>query len=152
MNHFPPLSLSGANAISVRTLALTFWLQEIMGETIHGNWNPHLKVRYYFVRNTPPFWLLSDCYLIDNHTYFHEKNIFFVLFHSVVPLVCVFYTARWQCIFKCSIWEIVCHVPESFGRTLRWMSQLKWVEGNLCHIWLQACAYLVYKNNSNSHV
>lgn len=55
MNHFPPLSLSGPNAISVRTLALAFWLQEIMGETIHGNWDPHVKVRHYFVRNTPIF-------------------------------------------------------------------------------------------------
>jgi len=47
MNHFPPLSLLGANAISVRTLALAFWLQEIVDETIHGNWDPHVKVRCY---------------------------------------------------------------------------------------------------------
>lgn len=85
MNHFPPLSLLGANAINVRTLALEFWLQEIMDETIHGNWDPHIKVRHYFRRKTPLFWLLSHCCLIDNHIYFHEKKKI-PLSHSAVLL------------------------------------------------------------------
>lgn len=86
MNHFPPLSLSGANATNVRTLALAFWVQEVMSETIHGNWDLQVREGHYFVRNTPLFWWLSDCCLVDNHTYFHEKHSIILLAHNVVLL------------------------------------------------------------------
>lgn len=79
-----------------------------MDETIHGNWDPHVKIRHYFIRNTPLFCLLSDCHLVDNHMYFHEKHKIVLLSHSAVLSTYLFYIARWQCVFKCSFWELHC--------------------------------------------
>lgn len=125
MNHFPPLSLSGVNAISVQhwfSDSRKSWMKQSM-ETGIPMWNQ-------FVRNTPLFWPLSDCHLDDNHTYVHEKCQIFLLPHSPVLLGYIFCTARYQCIFTCSIWELHCMTGtwELSCRTLGWISWCKWVE------------------------